>query len=76
MLDAAHLQSGRRVAYHTPQGKEYGTVSSWNDYYVFVKFDVHVQQHGWDGATAHACTREQLTVANLEELEDGTHAHQ
>lgn len=32
-----------------------GTVSSTNDYFVFVRFDEHVARLGWDGATSQSC---------------------
>jgi hypothetical protein len=42
-----------RVKYW-PQN-EWGTVSSKNEYFIFVKFDDAVSRLGWDGATAKAC---------------------
>lgn len=39
---------------------EFGTVSSVNDKYVFVRFDQHVAKFGWDGATSQACATDNL----------------
>lgn len=41
---------------------EDGTVSSIGSVNVFVKFDKHVERHGWEGATAQACNPEDLKV--------------
>lgn len=41
---------------------EYGTVSSVNDKYVFVRFDKQVEKLGWSGATSQACDPEDLTL--------------
>ena len=34
---------------------EYGTVSSINDKFVFVKFDEQLNKFGWNGTTSQAC---------------------
>ena len=39
---------------------KWGTVSSTNGHFVFVRFDENVSQLGWDGATSQACLPEQL----------------
>lgn len=41
---------------------ERGRVSSVNSHYVFVRFNRHVAEFGWDGATSMACRREDLIV--------------
>lgn len=40
---------------------EDGTVSSWNDEFVFVKFDKQLNLLGWDGTTSQGCSRFNLT---------------
>ena len=42
---------------------EFGTVSSKNDAYVFVKFDKNVAHLGWDGTTSQGCNPEDLREA-------------
>ena len=51
-----------RVCYEVKHSKErrWGTVSSINDEYVFVKFDEQVSNLGWEGTTSQACRPEQL----------------
>lgn len=51
------LKVGMRVRYVTyiPGLSENGTVSSWNEAWVFVKFDSSVAKHGFDGACAEGC---------------------
>ena len=39
---------------------EYGTVSSTNHLYVFVKFDKQVSKFGWEGTTSQACNPHNL----------------
>jgi hypothetical protein len=38
----------------------WGTVSTTNGLYVFVKFDAQVKHLGWDGTTSQACNPEDL----------------
>ncbi len=55
-----------RVAYvpmYDPDALEYGTVSSVNSKYAFVRFDAQVKKLGWDGATSHSCHRDDLIAA-------------
>jgi len=55
-----------RVAYvpmHDPTAKEYGTVSSVNSKYAFVRFDAQVAKFGWDGTTSQSCNPNDLVVA-------------
>ena len=55
-----------RVAYvpmHDPTAKEYGTVSSVNSKYAFVRFDAQVAKLGWDGATSQSCQPDDLVLA-------------
>lgn len=58
-----------RVAYvpsHAEWDKsaiEYGTVSSKNDAYVFVKFDKQVAKFGWEGTTSQSCKPSDLVAA-------------
>lgn len=60
-LTLSDLQPQMRVAYvptHAEWDKraiEYGTVSSKNDKYVFVKFDKQLAKFGWDGTTSQSC---------------------
>jgi hypothetical protein len=59
MLSRDRLKVGMRVAYtwHVTNNvtlTEAGTVSSWNDSVVFVKYDEHVHKLGMAGATAQA----------------------
>lgn len=41
---------------------EHGRISSKNEYFVFVRFDKHVQTLGWDGATAQCCDPSDLVA--------------
>jgi hypothetical protein len=62
-MNCTDFSPGMRVLYvpHHAQGNinhpdaERGTVSSTTDKYVFVKFDKHLNRHGWDGTTSQAC---------------------
>ncbi len=60
------LKPQMRVAYvpmHDPTAKEYGTVSSVNEKYAFVRFDAQVAKLGWDGATSQSCNPDDLVFA-------------
>lgn len=55
-----------RVAYipsHNPEAKEYGTVSSVNEKYVFVRFNEQVAKFGWEGTTSQSCNSSDLIPA-------------
>lgn len=39
---------------------EYGTVSSTNHKFVFVKFDKQLDRFGWEGTTSQSCVPEDL----------------
>jgi len=60
-LSLSEIVPQMRVAYvpaHAEWDKdsiEYGTVSSKNDKYVFVKFDKQLAKFGWDGTTSQSC---------------------
>jgi len=41
---------------------EWGTISSINEKYVFVRFDSNVSHLGWDGATSQACNPDNLQI--------------
>lgn len=50
-----------RVCYEPKHGKaQWGTVSSVNEKYVFVRFDEQVSRLGWEGATSKACLPSQI----------------
>jgi hypothetical protein len=34
---------------------EEGRISSWNDQYIFVKFNEQLNKLGWEGTTSNAC---------------------
>lgn len=52
-MTIADLKPKQRVAYvHFDGEREYGTVSSVNHLYAFVRFDAQVAKLGWDGATS------------------------
>ncbi len=42
---------------------EYGTVSTYNNVTVFVRFDKQVSALGWEGTTSQACSPESLVLA-------------
>lgn len=46
---------------------EDGTVSSLGRDCVRVRFDKHVERFGWDGATAQACSPEDLRALPLDQ---------
>lgn len=60
------MKSGDRVKYTPSHGGEgeWGTVSSWNDHFVFVKYDKQVSKFGWDGTTSQSTKREDLEFEN------------
>lgn len=41
---------------------ERGTISSYNDKYIFVKFDKQVNVLGWNETTAQSCYPEDLVI--------------
>lgn len=41
---------------------EWGTVSSVNDKYAFVKFDRQVSRLGWEGTTSQSCDPDDLVA--------------
>lgn len=41
---------------------EDGSISTFNDNTVFVKFDKKLVRHGWDGTTSEACDPESLIL--------------
>ncbi len=67
-VDLQSLEKGDRVAYipmHAYGDIDHpdvmcGTISSLNDFYAFVRFDIYVERLGWDGATSQACKAEDL----------------
>lgn len=67
-LTLEEIQPQMRVAYvpaHAQWDKsaiEYGTVSSKNDKYVFVKFDKQLEKFGWDGTTSQSCDPNDLVA--------------
>lgn len=65
-MNIEELKPGMRVAYvprHDLEAKEYGTISSVNGKYAFVRFDAQVAKLGWDGATSQACDPNDLVLA-------------
>ncbi len=62
MLDETRLKAGMRVRYYTdvPGLSQDGTVSSWNETLVFVKYDDRVHKHGMIGTTAEGTYRRDL----------------
>jgi hypothetical protein len=71
MIEASQLKVGMRVMYvgggsDTWSFRDKGTVSSWNDKYVFVKYDEQVHRLSMEGATAKATTRSSLVEIELE----------
>lgn len=69
-LTLAEIEPKMRVAYvptHAEWDKsaiEYGTVSSKNDKYVFVKFDKQLAKFGWDGTTSQSCVPNDLVAVS------------
>lgn len=67
-LTLSEIQPKMRVAYvpaHAEWDKsaiEYGTVSSKNDKYVFIKFDKQLEKFGWDGTTSQSCDPNDLVA--------------
>lgn len=69
-MTPADFPPGARVRYipghaHGDRGHpdcEDGTVSSLGPNNVRVRFDKHVARFGWDGATAQACTPDDLVL--------------
>lgn len=60
------MKVGDRVKYIPNYGDcEWGSVSSWNDHYVFVKYDKQVSKLGWEGTTSQATKRENLEFENV-----------
>lgn len=70
MINIRDLKVGMRVLYKGTM--EEGIVSSWNDKYVFVKFDEQVSKFGIDETTAQACHRSQLLAGLQEEEKNGS----
>jgi hypothetical protein len=68
MITQNRLKAGMRVRYVTdcPNHSENGTVSSWNEAYVFVKFDERVLRHGMGGTTAEGCDHRDLLEIDRE----------
>jgi hypothetical protein len=56
-LRTVEMVKGLSVYYTTHRNgePECGNISSWNDKYVFVKFDNQVNKLGWNETTAQAC---------------------
>lgn len=62
------FKEGDRVVYvpghafgdRTHKDSEWGTVSSINSKFVFVRFDKAISRLGWDGATSKSCRPEDL----------------
>lgn len=61
-MKTTDFKEGDRVAYKARHEATliWGTVSSVNDTYVFVRFDEQVSKLGWHGTTSQACTPKQL----------------
>lgn len=65
-LSLSEIKPQMRVAYVPTHAEwdrsaiEYGTVSSTNDKYAFVKFDKQLAKFGWDGTTSQACNPRDL----------------
>lgn len=65
-MTLSELKPQMRVAYVRFDGsREYGTVSSVNHLYAFVRFDKHVATFGWDGATSQSCDPRDLVSAEV-----------
>lgn len=65
-MNIEEIKPQMRVAYvpgHDPKAKEYGTVSSVNSKYAFVRFDAQVAKLGWDGTTSQSCDPRDLVLA-------------
>ena len=69
-LEDAHNQIGNSVAYiplhacgdiNHPD-VEYGKISSYNDRFIFVKFDKQLANLGWEETTAQSCLPESLAL--------------
>lgn len=76
-LTLSEIKPQMRVAYMPTHAEwdrsaiEYGTVSSKNDRYVFVKFDKQLAKFGWDGTTSQSCHPDDLvTVEDDREQND------
>ncbi len=60
-LSLSEIEPQMRVAYVPTHAQwdrtaiEYGTVSSKNTKYVFVKFEKQVSKFGWEGTTSKSC---------------------
>ena len=70
-MDLENITPGMRVVYiplhahgdRSHEDCEYGTVSSKNQRYVFVRFDRVVAMFGWQGATSEGCDPKDLKEA-------------
>lgn len=67
-LELSEIKPRMRIAYVPAHAEwdreaiEYGTVSSTNHKYVFVKFDKQLAKFGWDGTTSQACDPHDLVA--------------